>query len=80
MSKSDGGSPPKEISTLSQVFEDEALALVFREFLHQYNCSENLAFWLAVEEFKTISERKERRKAAEKIYKKFFAECDIPVR
>jgi hypothetical protein len=79
MSKSD--SPPtKEISSLTQVFEDETLALLFRDFLHANSCAENLAFWLAVEEFKTITEDRQRRKAAEKIYKKFFTECDIPVR
>ena len=61
--------------TLKDVLCDEELAHLFRDFLHQLHSSENLAFWLDVEDFKQISDNYPdiRRQRAKRIYQKYFS-------
>ncbi len=44
---------------------------LFRQFLHELYNSENLAFWLEVEEYKKLSEE-ERKDRSQEIYDKYF--------
>jgi len=69
--------------TLKDVLQDETLAHLFRDFLHQLHSAENLAFWLDVEEFKTIADNYSdiRRQRATKIFAKYFsAASEVQVR
>eukprot|EP01095_Lingulamoeba_sp_RSL-Kostka_P008047 TRINITY_DN2636_c1_g2_i1.p1 TRINITY_DN2636_c1_g2~~TRINITY_DN2636_c1_g2_i1.p1 ORF type:complete len:235 (-),score=69.64 TRINITY_DN2636_c1_g2_i1:667-1371(-) len=44
---------------LSDILYDKTLVLLFREYLHSCWSSENLAFWLAVEEYKHLDENED---------------------
>lgn len=57
--------------TLKEVLKDKELVLLFREFLHECNSAENLAFWLEVEEYKKSPENELQARANE-IWDKYF--------
>ncbi|ELR25386.1 regulator of g protein signaling domain containing protein [Acanthamoeba castellanii str. Neff] len=57
--------------SLLEVLENRELALSFRQFLHKWYSNENLAFWVAVEDYKGLP-REERKKRADEIYGKYF--------
>lgn len=58
--------------SLSDVLLHEDLSLVFREYLHQQQSSENLSFWVEVEDYKTLENENDRKSRAEKIWDKFL--------
>ncbi|XP_077414882.1 regulator of G-protein signaling 21-like [Vanacampus margaritifer] len=49
----------------------------FRDFLKSEFCEENLDFWLACQEFKTLDKLDERKRRASRIYKEFI-DADSP--
>lgn len=59
--------------TLREILGEEDLALLFREFLHQLKCAENLSFYVEVEEYKTLESQSERSERATKIWNKFLS-------
>jgi len=64
----------KPVPTLRDILSDEELALLFRSYLHDLACSENLSFWLEVEEFRNLSDKVKqvRSKRAAGMFKKYF--------
>lgn len=60
------------VPTIRDILGDEELALLFREFLHQLQCAENLSFYVEVEDYKRLPTAVERTERAEKVWSKYF--------
>ncbi|PIC18493.1 hypothetical protein B9Z55_024364 [Caenorhabditis nigoni] len=56
-----------------KVIRDPLLRAPFQEFLEQQFCAENLNFYLAVEQFKEISDFQERVSFGRRIFDRYFA-------
>jgi regulator of G-protein signaling len=56
---------------LYDMLKNKDLVYLFREFLHQLQSAENLAFWMEIEWYKRLPESDIPAKGAE-IYKKYF--------
>lgn len=74
MSASDGA---QLAPTIREILGDEDLALLFREFLHQLQCAENLSFYVEVEDYKRQSEVESRVERAGKLWIRYF-DVDSP--
>lgn len=66
--------------TIRDILGDEDLALLFREFLHQLQCAENLSFYVEVEDYKRLTTVSERQERAQKIWNRYLsAEAPTPL-
>lgn len=66
--------------TIRDILGDEDLALLFREFLHQLQCAENLSFYVEVEDYKRLPSSSERAERGEKVWNKYFGkEASTPL-
>ncbi|KAL6060566.1 hypothetical protein QOT17_013482 [Balamuthia mandrillaris] len=54
------------------LLEEPSLALAFRQYLHEVYSNENLAFWLAVENYRALETEEERRQRAQEMWTLFF--------
>lgn len=59
--------------TIREILAEEELALLFREFLHQLKCAENLSFYVEVEEYKRLDSQSDRSERAVKIWNKYLS-------
>jgi hypothetical protein len=59
---------------LSRILANRDLCLIFRTFLKEQKCEENLSFWIEVELFKRECDPNEMKQKAETIYQKYFTE------
>lgn len=72
--------PAMSAPTIRDILGDEELALLFREFLHQLQCAENLSFYVEVEDYKRLPTAGERTERAEKVWSKYFGQdCPTPL-
>ena len=77
MSASDGA---PIAPTILEILADEDLAFLFREYLHQLQCAENLSFYVEVEDYKRIPEASDRAERAERIWTKYLhSEAPTPL-
>ncbi|XP_033821332.1 regulator of G-protein signaling 21 [Periophthalmus magnuspinnatus] len=58
--------------SLEQLLQDKEYQHSFRSFLQSEFSEENLDFWLACEDFRTISSEEELRRRAQQIYQEFL--------
>lgn len=58
--------------TIREILGDEDLALLFREFLHQLQCAENLSFYVEVEDYKRLETHDERLERFTKIWNRYL--------
>lgn len=58
--------------TIREILGDEDLALLFREFLHQLQCAENLSFYVEVEDYKRLTTHEERVERLAKIWNRYL--------
>ena len=66
--------------TIREILGDEDLALLFREFLHQLQCAENLSFYVEVEDYKRLETHEERVERFNKIWNRYLsAESPTPL-
>ncbi|UMM41811.1 hypothetical protein L5515_017906 [Caenorhabditis briggsae] len=63
----------RELKIFKKVIRDPLLRSPFQEFLEQQFCAENLNFYLAVEQFKEISDFQERVSFGRRIFDRYFA-------
>lgn len=71
MSASDGA---QLNPTIEEILTDEELALLFREFLRQLQCAENLSFFIETEDYKRAQDASVREEKAAKIWAKFLGQ------
>jgi hypothetical protein len=58
--------------TIQEILGDEDLAMLFREYLHQLQCAENLSFYIEAEDYKRIPGEADRCERAERIWSKYL--------
>ncbi|KAJ0065605.1 hypothetical protein NL108_013634 [Boleophthalmus pectinirostris] len=58
--------------SLEQLLQDKEYQRSFRSFLQSEYSEENLDFWLACEDFRTISSEEELQRRAQQIYQEFL--------
>jgi len=74
--------PKRQRDQLMDVLKHPQLSILFREFLKSIFCVEGYAFFMDVEEYKTLNDSEEMKAKAKQIFHKYFtvdAEYEINV-